>query len=478
MLFNQGHVFGGSEFANGETATILAQFAVEPSEDRIEEIDTLITDLKAAGVWNKLDLFYNMWSETEQQATINWKLPGTYTLSKTSTVGHRADKGFSITNASAGHLSTGWSPSGNGVNWQTNSAMMLSKWTGVMAPTANAFGCNDALNAGSSHIAPNANANTSFTRGNVLGNITSSIQVTMASAASQPSQQWCLSRSASNAWAAYMNGTQTNTGSDASDGNPSSTMSLMRPNNNGTPANGAFGPGGSSAMEYWAAGSHLTNTEAGAFKTAMDAYKNRTLRTSFTSAAFQSTANQTGTSPRNFTSQGIGTADSNRWVLVCASTQGNATTLAITSIAGQTPATTDLTAAGSGRLVTFAWALVPTGTTGTITVTHDGNVSTSVTIAVYRIVVPSFSVTEYRQAAATETTTTLNVNHNAGDFMIGIGSLAGTFSAWTNLTADAANSGMRFASATAGSTGNTNLSAATTTSTLRAVQFAVIQPHN
>lgn len=137
-----------------EAVTLFAAMSSQPDSTRKALINTLIAALKTAGIWTKLDLFYMLAAHDTQAKNLNWKSPGTYTLSNVgSGPAFVADRG--ATGSSSNALATGWTPSTNGVNFTLNDA---SIWVWVLtnvAATVRAVG-NDTGNQ--CHVLPRSAA--------------------------------------------------------------------------------------------------------------------------------------------------------------------------------------------------------------------------------------------------------------------------------------------------------------------------------
>lgn len=98
-------------------------FATPPTTTRKIMINKLVADLKAAGVFQLLDLFYVLAAADSQAARINWKNPGVLTASEVSSPTFTTDRGYAG-NGSSSYLDTGWKPNPNGVNYTQNNASM------------------------------------------------------------------------------------------------------------------------------------------------------------------------------------------------------------------------------------------------------------------------------------------------------------------------------------------------------------------
>jgi len=84
--------------------------------------NTLVTDLKTAGVWDKLDLFYVFATDGDSDyATLNWKTPTSFQTTKVNSPTFTSNQGFTGDGTSA-YLNTSFRPLTNGNNYQANNA--------------------------------------------------------------------------------------------------------------------------------------------------------------------------------------------------------------------------------------------------------------------------------------------------------------------------------------------------------------------
>ena len=87
-----------------------------PSEAQKTLQNTLVTDLKTAGVWDKLDLFYVFATDGDSDyATLNWKTPTSFQATKVSSPTFTTNQGFQGDGSSA-YLRTNYIPSTDAVN--------------------------------------------------------------------------------------------------------------------------------------------------------------------------------------------------------------------------------------------------------------------------------------------------------------------------------------------------------------------------
>lgn len=145
-----------------DRSTALGYTAPSASQQTLQ--NTLVTDLKTAGVWDKLDVFYVFATDGDSDfATLNWKAPSSHQVTKVNSPTFTADSGFTG-NGSSSYLNTNYDPSTSGTNYTLNDAS-ISIWsntfvlnnflTGVESSTFNCIrmsstSTNQRINMGSS----------------------------------------------------------------------------------------------------------------------------------------------------------------------------------------------------------------------------------------------------------------------------------------------------------------------------------------
>lgn len=153
----------------------------------------------------------------------------------------------------------------------------------------------------------------------------------------------------------------------------------------------------------------------------------------------QQTTTNSGATTYNFASQNLGTADTNRYIIVCIAGRktGASTTITNVVVAGITA--TEVTQVS--RFVTntnisgIFIAAVPTGTTGTVSVTYGAAISRCF-ISLYRVLnVLTPTGYDFAAVGATDPSTTLDIPANG--FAVGTGiTAANTTATLTNMTED------------------------------------------
>lgn len=125
---NQSLVKGLTSFTTLTTGTsdtdydnLIAAMSVAPTDFRKGLIARFIGALYAASVWTKIDAMWVMAAHDEQAARLNWKSPGSFTLTAVNSPTFVADTGFNG-NGSTSYLDTGWDRATNGVQYTQDNA--------------------------------------------------------------------------------------------------------------------------------------------------------------------------------------------------------------------------------------------------------------------------------------------------------------------------------------------------------------------
>jgi hypothetical protein len=119
--YHRGLVFNtaaGVVAANydSDAVALFAAMSSQPSTTRKNQYQTFITSLKTAGVWTKLDVLWILWADDSQQASLNLKSPGTFTLTTSGSPTFTANLGWAG-NGTDASLNTGWDAATNGVQF-------------------------------------------------------------------------------------------------------------------------------------------------------------------------------------------------------------------------------------------------------------------------------------------------------------------------------------------------------------------------
>lgn len=114
-----------------DAASLFARMTVQPDDTRKALTNNLITSLKSAGLWDKLDCLWLMAAHDAQAARLNWK-SAAFTLTPVAAPSFTADRGYTFDGASS-FLKTGYIPNTHGVAYQLNTGHMstYSKSTGI-----------------------------------------------------------------------------------------------------------------------------------------------------------------------------------------------------------------------------------------------------------------------------------------------------------------------------------------------------------
>lgn len=121
---------------NPATNALVSAMTTTPSGERVGLINQTIMGLVSAGLWDKLDVLYMLAAHDEQAGRLNWKNPGTFTLTANNSPTFTVDRGFQGDGATS-DLSSTYNPSTFGGAYTLNSAMM-GEYTRVANTVASA----------------------------------------------------------------------------------------------------------------------------------------------------------------------------------------------------------------------------------------------------------------------------------------------------------------------------------------------------
>ena len=126
-----------------DRSTALGYTAPSASQQTLQ--NTLVTDLKTAGVWSKLDAFYLFATDGDSDfATLNWKTPASFQATKTNSPTFTANEGFTGDGVSA-YLDTNLNQANDTTNYtQDDASFGVYAWneiagTGHYVMTADYF---------------------------------------------------------------------------------------------------------------------------------------------------------------------------------------------------------------------------------------------------------------------------------------------------------------------------------------------------
>lgn len=205
-----------------------------PSDSQKTKQNQLVTDLKAAGIWTLLDVFYVFATDGSSDfATINWKTPTANQITKVNSPTFTTNQGFN-SNGTSSYLNTNWTPS-TATNYQTSNALLGVWWHTVSNNTsgnaANAFGCHDGTRFTQLQDNNSSNLVTRLNQSN-------SGSVTWGSTGAFSSNSSCvIRRNVSGSWQGFIGGSQVANVSNTANGRPTTSMAVLAFNANGSIAN-------------------------------------------------------------------------------------------------------------------------------------------------------------------------------------------------------------------------------------------------
>ncbi len=124
-----GGVSGPSYSA--EATALFARMTTAPSDARKLSIDTLITSLKTAGVWTKLDALYILAAHASQAARLNW-VQDLYNCTAINSPTFTTDRGYTG-DGSSSYLDTNFNPTTASTPKLTQNDAHLGLWSRTSA---------------------------------------------------------------------------------------------------------------------------------------------------------------------------------------------------------------------------------------------------------------------------------------------------------------------------------------------------------
>ncbi len=100
---------------------LIAAASVAPASLRQGYIARFIQALYAASIWTKIDVLWVLAAHDEQFGRLNWKSPGTFTLTAVNSPTFTTDRGYT-TNGSTSYVDTTWDRLNNGAQYTRDDA--------------------------------------------------------------------------------------------------------------------------------------------------------------------------------------------------------------------------------------------------------------------------------------------------------------------------------------------------------------------
>ena len=117
-----------------DRSTTLGYTAPSASQQTLQ--NTLITDLKTAGVWGKLDVFYCFATDGDSDyATLNWKAPSSFQLTKTNSPTFTTNEGFA--QSGTAYLDSGFQLDTDGTNYTQDDAGVFGAFPTLSSTSQN-----------------------------------------------------------------------------------------------------------------------------------------------------------------------------------------------------------------------------------------------------------------------------------------------------------------------------------------------------
>lgn len=250
-------VAAAGPFYDPAADVLFPRMTVQPDATRKALISKAITDLKSAGVWDKLETLYFPAAHDAQAGQLNWK-ENSYSLVPINSPVFTIDRGYKG-DGSSSYLDTGWYTGSKNL-FQGNAASMgvYVNNEGGLVPN------NTSVVMGSGSCVILTKATSGLVRGRVNGQTTQDLPPTVV-----PSRMGstALNRTATNNTDVYRDGVQVGSGNTASVTRNTVTFALLGFNSSGTMANWSTEQ---IAMAFM--GGVLAPTEIAAFDTITRSY--------------------------------------------------------------------------------------------------------------------------------------------------------------------------------------------------------------
>lgn len=204
---------------SAEATALFTRFTSDPGTTRKGHIDTLITALKSAGVWAKLDALYILAAHDSQAACRNW-IADSYNLTPNNSPTFTTDRGYTG-NGSNMTLSTGFIPSSASSPKYVQNSGTLGAWALTTITGLNEY----IIGSSTSNVAGfNPRSSVANTLRGILNRTTALENFSTNTTSAGLS---ILTRTSNNATTYYQNITSKSTSSNASTGVPAVEIILL-----------------------------------------------------------------------------------------------------------------------------------------------------------------------------------------------------------------------------------------------------------
>lgn len=126
----------------GEYDIIYTAFSTKPHDTIANIQEALVYSLDTAGLWDRIDVLYVFAAHNYSDALLNWKNPGTYNATLTSFDSGDFTQWEGYDGDGTGYISINWNPTADGVNFTINDASVgfYKRDTGTEGVTNYLFG--------------------------------------------------------------------------------------------------------------------------------------------------------------------------------------------------------------------------------------------------------------------------------------------------------------------------------------------------
>jgi len=200
LFLTNSAALGGVSYS-AEATALFAAMDVQPSAARKSSYNTLITTLKAQGLWDKTDVLHLYAAHDAQAGRLNIKSPSTFAATEANSPTFETDRGYTG-NASTSYLSTTFNPATAG---------------GVFVQNSGHIGCwSRTDNGGASALCGNSGTGNTFLAPDLTGTFFYGVNSSQSVAGTDKIGHFVASRRDSTDIEAYRNAVSVQTVASAS----------------------------------------------------------------------------------------------------------------------------------------------------------------------------------------------------------------------------------------------------------------------
>lgn len=213
-----------------EELAIASRMKTKPTKTHQIAIRALVNTLRAAGIWDKFDLFYVFAAQDAVTACLNW-VSLNYNCTLVNSPAFVAYEGFTG-NGSSSYIKTGWNPNTQGINFQLNDCNLGAYSRTDQTENVYVIGC---IETGTVYLRMALSYDDDPTIG-MVATVNSNVGKFSANANSLGTH--ATERTGASAYALYRNGSSLSAATNASTTIPNGELYILTTNSAGSPTGG------------------------------------------------------------------------------------------------------------------------------------------------------------------------------------------------------------------------------------------------